>query len=52
MAELFVVDRAEVTKRLKNIFETSELVEDLVGAKIAHTSTDGKNNKRQIGAAT
>jgi hypothetical protein len=43
MAELFGVNRTVVTKHLKNIFETKELDEDSVGAKIAHTATDGKS---------
>ncbi len=42
MAELFGVDRSVVTKHLKNIFESSELVEDSVCAKFAHTAEDGK----------
>ena len=43
IAELFGVDRTVVTKHLKNIFETNELNEDSVCAKIAHTADDGKN---------
>ena len=43
IALLFGVDRTVVTKHLKNIFETKELVEDSVCAKITHTADDGKN---------
>ncbi len=42
MAELFGIDRTVITKHLKNIFETTELQEDSVCAKIAHTAEDGK----------
>ena len=42
IAELFGVDRSVITKHFKNIFETNELVEDSVCAKIAHTAEDGK----------
>ena len=42
MAQLFGVDRSVITKHLKNIFETQELVESSVCAKIAHTAEDGK----------
>lgn len=42
IAELFGVDRSVITKHLKNIFETNELNEDSVCAKIAHTANDGK----------
>ncbi|MCX6060658.1 MAG: virulence RhuM family protein [Campylobacterales bacterium] len=43
MAELFGVDRTVITKHLKNIFDSAELDEDSVSAKIAHTAQDGKN---------
>ena len=42
MAQLFDVDRTVVTKHLKNIFETAELQQNSVCAKIAHTADDGK----------
>lgn len=42
MAELFSVDRSVVTKHIKNIFIDGELDEKSVGAKIAHTASDGK----------
>lgn len=43
MAELFGVDRTVITKHLKNVFDSAELDEDSVSAKIAHTAQDGKN---------
>lgn len=43
MAELFEVDRSVITKHLKNIFDTGELEENSVCAKIALTAEDGKN---------
>lgn len=43
MAELFGVDRTVITKHLKNIFDSAELEENSVSAKIAHTAEDGKN---------
>jgi len=42
MAELFGVDRSVVTKHLSNIFESRELDQSSVCAKIAHTANDGK----------
>ena len=42
IAELFGVDRTVISKHLKNIFESGELEEDSVSAKIAHTAQDGK----------
>ncbi len=45
MAQLFGVDRTVITKHLKNIFDTSELVETSVCAIFAHTAEDGKNYK-------
>ena len=42
MAELFGVDRTVITKHLKNIFDSNELVENSVCAKNAHTAEDGK----------
>ena len=42
IAELYDIDRSVVTKHLKNIFEASELIEDSVCAKFAHTAEDGK----------
>jgi hypothetical protein len=42
LAELFGVERSVVTKHLKNIFADSELDENSVCAKFAHTADDGK----------
>lgn len=42
IAELFQVERSVITKHLKNIFETGELLEKAVCAKFAHTAEDGK----------
>ena len=42
IAELYDIDRSVVTKHLKNLFEDSELIEDSVCAKFAHTAEDGK----------
>ncbi|MBX2930922.1 MAG: virulence RhuM family protein [Chitinophagaceae bacterium] len=48
IAELFGVERSVTTKHLKNIFDTQELTENSVCAKIAHTATDGKNYKTKF----
>lgn len=45
MAELFGVERSVITKHLKNIFQSNELDENSVCAKIAHTAEDGKTYK-------
>jgi len=42
MAGLFDVDRSVITKHLQNIFESKELDETSVSAKMAHTASDGK----------
>lgn len=42
IAALFDVERSVVTKHLKNIFGTGELIQDAVCAKFAHTAEDGK----------
>lgn len=42
MAQLFGVDRTVISKHLKNIFESSELQQNSVCAKFAHTAEDGK----------
>ena len=42
MATLFDVDRSVITKHLKNIFDSEELVSERVCAKIAHTAEDDK----------
>ena len=43
IAQLFDVDRSVITKHIKNIFDTGELVENSVCANFAHTAKDGKN---------
>jgi hypothetical protein len=48
MAELFDVDRSVITKHLRNIFESGELDENSVSAKIAHTASDGKSYAMQF----
>lgn len=48
MSELFDIDRSVITKHLKNIFETGELDQNQVCAKIAHTAEDGKNYNTQF----
>jgi hypothetical protein len=45
IGELFDVDRTVITKHLKNIFDSEELVEIAVCAKFAHTANDGKTYK-------
>jgi hypothetical protein len=42
IADLFGVDRSVVTKHIRNIFQSNELQEYSVCAKIAHTAADGK----------
>ena len=48
IAQLFGVDRSVVTKHLKNIFQTAELQEDSVSAKIALTAADGKKYQKKL----
>ncbi len=48
MAQLFDVDRTVISKHLKNIFESSELQQDSVCAKFAHTAQDGKTYNTQF----
>jgi hypothetical protein len=48
IAELFGVDRSVITKHLKSIFQSNELHEDSVCAKIAHTAGDGKTYLTQF----
>ena len=42
MASLFQVDKSGISRHLKNIFETGELVKQSVVANYATTATDGK----------
>ena len=48
IAMLFDVDRTVVTKHLKNVFESGELLQDSVCAKFAHTAEDGKTYTTQF----
>jgi hypothetical protein len=48
MADLFGVERSVVTKHLKNIFQSAELNENSVSAKIAHTASDGKKYQTPV----
>lgn len=48
IADLFGVDRSVVTKHLRNIFQSGELIENSVSAKFAHTAADGKNYLTQF----
>jgi hypothetical protein len=48
IADLFGVERSVVTKHLRNIFQSKELQEDSVCAKIAHTASDGKTYSTQF----
>ena len=43
LAELFGVQRPAITKHLRNIFSTGELVENSVCSILEHTAGDGKN---------
>lgn len=42
MAELFDVQKAAISKHLKNIFESGELIEEAVVSKMETTAADGK----------
>ena len=48
IADLFGIERSVVTKHLRNIFQSHELQENSVCAKIAHTATDGKTYNTQF----
>ena len=48
IAELFRVQRPAITKHLKNIFESGELVENSVSSILEHTARDGKNYKTKF----
>ncbi|MBW1894860.1 MAG: hypothetical protein JRI91_14370 [Deltaproteobacteria bacterium] len=49
MAELFDVQRPAITKHLKNIFESGELDEKVVGSILEHTTQHGAiKGKTQI----
>ena len=42
MAELFEIQKAVISKHLKNIFESGELLEEAVVSKMETTASDGK----------
>jgi prophage maintenance system killer protein len=42
MSELFDTERSVITKHLRNVFKTGELIQDSVSANFAHTAGDGK----------
>lgn len=48
IADLFGIERSVVTKHLRNIFQSGELLEISVSAKFAHTASDGKNYLTQF----
>ena len=48
MAELFEVQKAAISKHLKNIFESGELNEDSVVSKMETTAADGKTVSDQL----
>ena len=48
MAELFDVQKAAVSKHLKNIFESGELAENSVVSILETTAADGKNYKTKF----
>ena len=48
IAELFGDQRPAITKHLKNIFESGELVENSVSSILEHTARDGKNYKTKF----
>ena len=48
MAELFEVQKAAISKHLKNIFADGELQEASVVSKMETTASDGKNYKTNI----
>lgn len=48
IANLFKVDRTVITKHLRNIYKSGELIQDSVCAKIAHTANDGKTYQTQF----
>ncbi len=47
LAELFGVQRPAISKHLKNIFDSKELVADSVCSILEHTADDGKNYRTQ-----
>jgi hypothetical protein len=48
LALLFGVQRPAITKHLKNIFDSGELIENAVCSKMEHTAEDGKTYQTQF----
>jgi hypothetical protein len=48
LALLFGVQRPAITKHLKNIFDSGELIENSVCSKMEHTAEDGKTYQTQF----
>jgi hypothetical protein len=48
LALLFGVQRPAITKHLKNIFDSGELIENAVCSKMEHTADDGKTYQTQF----
>ncbi|MFA5973557.1 MAG: virulence RhuM family protein [Lentimicrobiaceae bacterium] len=48
IATLFGVQRPAITKHLKNIFKTGELIENSVSSILEHTAIDGKDYKTKF----
>ena len=46
MAELFAIDKSGISRYLKNIFESSEFVEEVVVAKIAIPTKHGASPEK------
>ncbi len=49
VADLFGVQRSAVTRHLKNIFESGELIEKSVCSILEHTASDGKTYGKNQG---
>jgi len=45
ISELFGVQRPAITKHIKNLYESGELIEDSVSSILEHTADDGKQYK-------
>ena len=48
MSELFAIDKSGISRHLKNIFESGELEEDVVVAKIAIPTKHGAIQDKEI----
>jgi len=48
IAILFGVQRPAITKHLRNIFQTGELIENSVSSILEHTAQDSKNYQTQF----